>query len=48
LDDDRRRYYRLTDFGKRVASAEAERLFALVTAARNKGILHLPQGGYIV
>jgi DNA-binding PadR family transcriptional regulator len=48
LDDERRRYYRLTDFGKRVASAEAERLFALVTAARNKGILHLPQGGYIV
>ena len=45
LDDERRRYYRLTDFGKRVASAEAERLFALVTAARSKGILPLPQGG---
>src|SRR5688500_15809525 len=26
LDDERRRYYRLTDFGYRVAVAEAERL----------------------
>src|SRR5437879_6118048 len=25
-DDERRRYYRLTDFGQRVAAAEAERL----------------------
>jgi DNA-binding MarR family transcriptional regulator len=48
LDDDRRRYYRLTEFGLRVASAEAERLFALVTAARHKGILPTPQGGYIL
>ena len=48
LDDERRRYYRLTEFGKRVASAEAERLFALVTAARDKGILHAPQGGFIL
>ena len=28
LDDERRRYYRLTDLGQRVASAEAERLAA--------------------
>jgi DNA-binding PadR family transcriptional regulator len=47
-DDERRRYYRLTDFGLQVASAEAERLCALVTAARSKGILPAPQGGYII
>jgi DNA-binding PadR family transcriptional regulator len=48
LDDERRRYYRLTEFGLQVASAEAERLCALVAAARNKGILPAPQGGYII
>ncbi|MBZ5557252.1 MAG: helix-turn-helix transcriptional regulator [Acidobacteriia bacterium] len=32
--DDRRRYYRLTPLGRRVASAEAERLSRLVAAAR--------------
>jgi DNA-binding MarR family transcriptional regulator len=47
-DDERRRYYRLTDFGRRVASAEAERLLALVMAARTKGILPAPQGGFIL
>jgi DNA-binding PadR family transcriptional regulator len=36
LDDERRRYYRLTDFGRRVAAAEAGRLKALVAAARAK------------
>ena len=30
LDDERRRYYRLTSLGQRVAQAEAERLAALV------------------
>ena len=30
LDDERRRYYRLTTFGARVAAAELERLRALV------------------
>jgi DNA-binding PadR family transcriptional regulator len=30
LDDERRRYYRLTDFGYRVAKAESERLATLV------------------
>jgi len=34
LDDERRRYYRLTPLGRRVASAEAERLHRLVAAAR--------------
>jgi len=39
LDDERRRYYRLTDLGQRVASAEAERLAQLVSAARSQGLL---------
>ena len=39
LDDERRRYYRLTDFGFRVASAEAQRLAHLVKAARSKKLL---------
>src|SRR5277367_6043432 len=30
LDDERRRYYRLTELGRRAASAEAERLAQLV------------------
>src|SRR5262245_49251084 len=39
LDDERRRYYRLTPLGRRVASAEAERLFRLVTVARAHRLL---------
>jgi len=39
LDDERRRYYRLTNFGRRVASAEAERLEGLVASARSKRLL---------
>ena len=39
LDDERRRYYRLTDLGQRVASAEAERMSELVTSARKQGLL---------
>jgi DNA-binding PadR family transcriptional regulator len=39
LDDERRRYYRLTDFGHRVAVAEAERLARLVKSARIKKLL---------
>jgi DNA-binding PadR family transcriptional regulator len=37
LDDERRRYYRITDFGREVARAEAsriERLAQLATSAR--------------
>ncbi len=34
IDDQRRRYYRITDFGRRVAGAEAERLSGLVETAR--------------
>jgi DNA-binding PadR family transcriptional regulator len=39
LDDERRRYYRLTDLGRRVALAEVERLEGLVDAARSKGFI---------
>src|SRR5712691_8382330 len=36
--DERRRYYRLTRFGRRVAAAEVERLNALVRQARATGL----------
>ena len=39
LDDERRRYYRLTDFGYRVAKAEAKRLALLLKGVRAKKIL---------
>jgi DNA-binding PadR family transcriptional regulator len=39
LDDERRRYYRLTDFGQRVAKAEAQRLMQLLRVAHSKRLL---------
>jgi len=39
LDDARRRYYRLTELGRRVATAEAERLSELVRVAQAKRLL---------
>ena len=39
LDDERRRYYRLTSYGRRVAEAEAARLQALTRAAEERGLL---------
>src|SRR5262245_1899705 len=39
VDDERRRYYRLTPVGRRVATAEADRLLRLVTVARNNRLL---------
>src|SRR5574341_1863354 len=39
LDDERRRYYRLTPFGQRVLSAEARRLARLVRVARAKRVI---------
>jgi DNA-binding PadR family transcriptional regulator len=39
LDDERRRYYRITDFGARTLRAEAERLALAVSAARAKRLL---------
>ena len=37
--DERRRYYRLTPFGRRVAAEEVERLTALVNQARVTGLV---------
>ena len=39
LDDQRRRYYRLTGIGQRAVSAEAQRLARQVTIARLKHVL---------
>ncbi len=39
LDDERRRYYRLTPFGRDVAAAEADRLAAMVDMARAKKLV---------
>ena len=39
VDDERRRYYRLTALGRRVAAAESQRLARLVTVARGKGLM---------
>lgn len=39
MDDERRRYYRLTSFGKAVARAEAARLADLVRMARASGFV---------
>jgi DNA-binding PadR family transcriptional regulator len=45
MDDERRRYYHLTDMGRRVAVAEAQRLAELVSAARAKRLLSKTQVG---
>ena len=42
LDDQRRRYYRFTNFGQRVATAELERLESIVGSGREKGLLPGP------
>ncbi len=39
LDDERRRYYRLTDFGRQVLAAEARRLSTLIDVAQAKHVL---------
>ncbi|MDB4885064.1 MAG: PadR family transcriptional regulator [Gemmatimonadetes bacterium] len=41
LGDERRRYYRLTEFGLAVVSAEARRLHALVRVARERQLIGL-------
>lgn len=38
-DDERRRYYRLTPFGRAVARAEARRMAAVVQLARSKRLI---------
>lgn len=48
LDNERRRYYRLTGFGQRVVRAEAARLAQLVSVAQSKKLLGGPEivGGF--
>jgi DNA-binding PadR family transcriptional regulator len=43
LDDERRRYYHLTEFGRGVAQAEAERLEDVLTLARAKHLVVRPR-----
>jgi DNA-binding PadR family transcriptional regulator len=50
LSDERRRYYQLTDVGRRVAQAEAARLAQLIRLAQQRALLagpllHLEPGG---
>ena len=39
VDDERRKYYRITPLGRRLATAEADRLWRLVSAARSARLL---------
>ena len=39
LDDERRRYYRITDFGRLVAQAEAARMESTLSMARAKNLI---------
>lgn len=43
LDDERRRYYRLTDAGRAMARAEVERMESVLAAARAKPLLRRPR-----
>ncbi len=43
LDDERRRYYRLTEFGRQVAVAEAERMEEALLQARAKKLFRKPK-----
>jgi DNA-binding PadR family transcriptional regulator len=45
LDDERRRYYRITDLGDKAVRAEAKRLATAVSAARAKRLLPRKVGG---
>ena len=37
--DERRRFYRITRFGRRVVAAEADRMAALLSQARHSGLV---------
>ena len=39
LDDQRRKYYKLTEFGRRVAAAEVERMSHLLEVALEKNLV---------
>lgn len=42
-DDERRRYYRLTQKGREVAAAEAERMDEVLSIARSRNLLKKPR-----
>jgi DNA-binding PadR family transcriptional regulator len=42
-DDERRKYYRLTSLGRRVAAAEAERMDEVLAVARARRLLKRPR-----
>jgi DNA-binding PadR family transcriptional regulator len=39
MDDERRRYYRLTDFGQKVLKAEVQRISKMVSVAQRKRLV---------
>src|SRR5262245_34393447 len=43
LDDERRRYYRLTDFGQKVLKAEVQRISKMVSVAQKKRLIAKPR-----
>ena len=43
LDDERRRYFELTGFGRRVAAAEGERMETALAMARSKHLIRKPR-----
>ena len=43
LDDERRRYYRLTDFGQKVLKAEVQRISKMVSVAQRKRLIPKPR-----
>jgi DNA-binding PadR family transcriptional regulator len=43
LDDERRRYYRLTDFGQKVLKAEVQRISKMVAVAQRKRLIAKPR-----
>jgi DNA-binding PadR family transcriptional regulator len=45
LDDERRRYYRMTPLGRRVVRAEAQRLADAVGAAKARRLFDRPRAG---
>ena len=45
LDDERRRYYRMTALGRRLVRAEAQRLADAVTAAKARRLFEQPEAG---
>ena len=45
LDDERRRYYRMTPLGSRLVRAEAQRLADAVSAAKSRRLFDRPRAG---